>query len=194
VQDIILKADSHSSCQKIGCFLCGTRRSITVLTKSSYWTLFWASQMHFIPSIPVSLRSILMLSSHLRLRLPKGLFPSGLPIKTLQTSFPSPKRATCPAYLILLDIRYSLFTRSKFSPQKFVFKILEKFKGCKWWATCFKSTTDPCQSCEGDPDYAMCSTCTGIDMGIPRCVCDKAHWSDTTGIGFCNCAWILHSN
>jgi hypothetical protein len=34
-------------------------------------------------SITVSLRSILMLSSHLRLGLPSGLLPSGLPTKTL---------------------------------------------------------------------------------------------------------------
>jgi hypothetical protein len=34
-------------------------------------------------SIPISLRSILMLSSHLRLGLPNGLLLSGLPTKTL---------------------------------------------------------------------------------------------------------------
>jgi hypothetical protein len=47
--------------------------------------------------IPVSLRFILMLSSHLRLGLPSGLLPSGLPNKTLM-------RATCPAHHILLDL------------------------------------------------------------------------------------------
>jgi hypothetical protein len=35
------------------------------------------------PSIPISLRSGLMLSSYLRLGLPSGLLPSGLPTKTL---------------------------------------------------------------------------------------------------------------
>jgi hypothetical protein len=59
----------------------GTRRFITVFTKARYWTLSWASWIQFAPSIPISLRSILMLSSHLRLGLPSGLLPSGLPTK-----------------------------------------------------------------------------------------------------------------
>jgi hypothetical protein len=36
----------------------------------------------FVPSIPVSLRSILMLSSHIRPSLLSYLFPSGFPTKT----------------------------------------------------------------------------------------------------------------
>jgi hypothetical protein len=81
VQDIIWKADSHSACQKISCFLYGTRRFITVFTKCHHWTLSWASRIQFAPSMPVSLRSILMLSSHLRLGLSSGLLPSGFPTK-----------------------------------------------------------------------------------------------------------------
>ena len=52
--------------------------------------------------IPTSWRSILI-STHLRLGLPSGLFPFGFPIKTLHTLLSSPIRATCPAHLILLD-------------------------------------------------------------------------------------------
>ena len=62
------------------------------------------SQIHPVPTPPpTSLRFVLILSSHLRLGLPNGLFPSRFPIRTLCTSLPSPIRATFPARLILLD-------------------------------------------------------------------------------------------
>jgi len=80
----------------------GTRRFITALTSVCHLSLAWASPIQSIYPHPTSWRSILI-SIHLRLGLPNGLFPSGFPTKTLYTPLSSPIRATCPAHLILLD-------------------------------------------------------------------------------------------
>ena len=63
----------------------GTRRFITALTSVRHLSLSWASPIQSIYPHPTSWRSILILSTHLRLGLPSGLFPSGFPTKTLHT-------------------------------------------------------------------------------------------------------------
>ena len=90
----------------------GTRRFITALTSLRHPFLFWFSPIQSIYPHPTFWRSVLILSTHLRLGLPSGLFPSGFPTKTLYAPsphpyaphaqpntrhMPSPIRATCPA-------------------------------------------------------------------------------------------------
>ena len=77
----------------------GTRRFITALTSVRHLSLSWARPIQSIYPHPTSWRSILILSTHLGLGLPSGVFPSGFPTKTLYTPHSSPTRATCPAHL-----------------------------------------------------------------------------------------------
>ena len=68
----------------------GTRRFITALTSFRHLSLSWASPIQSIYPHPTSCRSILILSTHLRLGLLSGLFPSGFPSKNLHTPSPHP--------------------------------------------------------------------------------------------------------
>jgi len=64
----------------------GTRMFITALTSVRHLSLSWASPFQSIYPHPTFWRSVLILSTHLRLGLPSGLFPSGFPTKNLYTS------------------------------------------------------------------------------------------------------------
>ena len=68
----------------------GTRRFITALTSVRQLSLSWASPIQSTYPHPTSWRSILILSTHLCLGLPSGLFPSGFPTKTLYAPSPHP--------------------------------------------------------------------------------------------------------
>jgi hypothetical protein len=69
------------SIQLCGCSKCpkfyGTRRFITVFARAFHRPLSGARSIQSIPPHTISLRSILILSTHPRIGLPNGLFPSG---------------------------------------------------------------------------------------------------------------------
>ena len=60
----------------------GTPRFLTALTSVRHLSLSCANPIQSTYPHPTSWRSILILSTHLRLGLPSGLFPSGFPTKT----------------------------------------------------------------------------------------------------------------
>ena len=68
----------------------GTRRFITALTSVRHLSLSWASPIQSTYPHHTSWRSILILSTHLRLDLPSGLFPSGFSTKALYAPSPHP--------------------------------------------------------------------------------------------------------
>ena len=78
-----------------------TRRFITALTSVRQLFLSWASPIQSTCLYPTSWRFTLILSTHLHLGLPSGIFPSGFPTKNLYAPLSSPIRATCSAHLIL---------------------------------------------------------------------------------------------
>ena len=106
----------------------GTRKFITALTSVRHLSLSWASPIQSTYPNPTFWKSILILSTHLRLGLPSGLLPSGFPSKTLYTPLSSPTRATCPAHLILIDISYNKHF------------YITRAETCRWTKQCKKYT------------------------------------------------------
>ena len=68
----------------------GTRRFITAFTCFRHPSLSCANPIQSTCPQPTSWRSILILSTHLSLGLPSGLFPSGFPTRTLYAPSPPP--------------------------------------------------------------------------------------------------------
>ena len=82
----------------------GTWRLNAAFTRDLQQPLSWAESTQFLVLIPIYLRYILILSSHLRLGLPKCLFSVGVPVKILKAFLPSAILITWPVHLNRLDL------------------------------------------------------------------------------------------
>jgi len=101
------KADSHSASQEILRLLWNPKVHFRIHKSSPLIPIL--SQMKPVPpSHAISIKSILILSSQLRLSLPSGLFSSCFPTKILYPFLISLMRAVCFAHLTLLDLVHVL--------------------------------------------------------------------------------------
>jgi len=94
------EANRFSASQEIPLILCNPKVHYRVYKSPPLFPVLSQMNPFHAPPHPNSWRSILILSSHLCLCVPSGLFPSDFTTKTLYAPFPS----TCPALHILLDL------------------------------------------------------------------------------------------
>ena len=79
---LLQKLTGSQLAKKVPAFY-GTQSFITAFTSARHLSLTWASSIQPMLPHPTSWRSIIIVSSHLRLGLSSALFPSGFPTKIL---------------------------------------------------------------------------------------------------------------
>jgi hypothetical protein len=84
--------------------LYSTRRFTTVFRRALHWSLSLVRSIRSISLHPISLGTILILSTHPCLGLPSGLHPSAFPTNILYAFLFYPICVTCPSHLILLHL------------------------------------------------------------------------------------------
>jgi hypothetical protein len=82
----------------------GTWRFITVLKRTLHWSISWVTSIQSIPSYPIPLSSLLILSTHLHHGLSSGLFPSGFPTNILYAFASRPTLAKSIARMHVLQV------------------------------------------------------------------------------------------
>ena len=87
----------------------GTRRFINAFTSARHLSLSWVSSIQSMSPYPTSSKSILILSSHLRLGLLSGLFPRVSPQKPcIQLSSPHTCYMPHPSHSSRLDLQNNI--------------------------------------------------------------------------------------
>ena len=105
----------------------GTRRYITAFKIALHLSLSWSRSIQPMPAHPISWRSILIISSYLRLDLPSGLFFFQVsPRKFLYATLLSPIRAACPARLTNLDFNNRIISCKAYMSLSFLFCSLDQ--------------------------------------------------------------------
>jgi hypothetical protein len=97
-----------------------------VFTRALHWSLSWARSIQFLPSQPMSLRPILILSAHLRLALPSGHQPISYMHSSSSLSF----YMSCPFNPAWLD--HSNYTWRRVQFMKLLIIIHDKIRKLYW--------------------------------------------------------------
>jgi hypothetical protein len=164
-----------------------TRRFITVFTRAFHWSLSWARSIQ--SNHPISLSSILILFTHLRLGLPSGFFPYGFSINILYVFLFSPfVLQYCPSHPRWLD--HSNYTWSRVQVMKFLINIVAQGDTVRpglyfWYPWIFFTRAGNSISATAYRDNSILTALprkrTWWYLMFPQVCCSKEHNTQTRG-------------